>query len=392
MGDDAPASTPGRESTVSEIAPLNSDVEGAASASTAKPFPRKVWSEADQPWSLTNETKAERVDLDTDKYLTSGKQWVVSTSIIGVVGGYYGYFGGLQPTGMYSFIVRHSLLFLLPRSTHRHELPAPPLPTAAVAHACAAQVPAVTYLLIWLMFWGVVSHKMDAGVKSKLITLPATWATMWYFEALLPFCIGAPTPLSAQSETLLAEIFSIRGLKCYVWLRAGHVAVWLCLHLVWYADSKNRSYEKDASGGGAADMTDAQGNRIREYKEANAILLYDFYPYASSAPVSIGVFNAVPYILVNSCGMPPYWRFVINSFIAPTLLFIGGDLIPLLRSGGMSKEYRLNVLQCIRLYFMRIGLYTVMFYGMCYKVEELIITEIAGRANMTATEMGLGEF
>lgn len=116
--------------------------------------------------------------------------------------------------------------------------------------------------------------------------------------------------------------------------------------MVWYADDKNRQREEP--------------NKI-VYDRTKSILLYDFYPYATHAPNSIGVFNAASYIFVRWCGLPGQYRWILTSFIAPSLLFIGGDLIPLLKKDGMSVEYRLNLMQCIRLWLLRIALYSVIF-------------------------------
>lgn len=40
------------------------------------------------------------------------------------------------------------------------------------------------------MFWGIVSHKMNAEVKNFLVSLPCVFVFMWWMEALLPYCIG----------------------------------------------------------------------------------------------------------------------------------------------------------------------------------------------------------
>jgi hypothetical protein len=136
----------------------------------------------------------------------------------------------------------------------------------------------------------------------------------------------------------------------------------LCINMVWYADDKARSKVK-------ADGSEGVPEKGEPYKwvydGTKSILLYDFYPYATHCPNSIGVFNATCYILVRWCGLPGQYRWILTSFIAPTLLFIGGDLIPLLKKGGMSVEYRLNLMQCIRLWLMRIGLYSIIFCASC---------------------------
>lgn len=132
--------------------------------------------------------------------------------------------------------------------------------------------------------------------------------------------------------------------------------------MVWYADDKARSKVK-------ADGSEGVPEKGEPYKwvydGTKSILLYDFYPYATHCPNSIGVFNATCYILVRWCGLPGQYRWILTSFIAPTLLFIGGDLIPLLKKDGMSVEYRLNLMQCIRLWLMRIGLYSIIFCASC---------------------------
>ena len=132
--------------------------------------------------------------------------------------------------------------------------------------------------------------------------------------------------------------------------------------MVWYADDKARKKVK-------ADGSEGVPRKGEPYKwvydGTKSILLYDFYPYATHCPNSIGVFNATCYILVRWCGLPGQYRWILTSFIAPTLLFIGGDLIPLLKKDGMSVEYRLNLMQCIRLWLMRIGLYSIIFCASC---------------------------
>ena len=104
-----------------------------------------------------------------------------------VLAGYIGYFG-LLPTGPATLIVRETRERALAAAALLACTSAPH--ADAALRFCRPQAPTVVYLLVWLMFWGIVSHKMNAEVKSFLITLPGVWVFMWWMDALLPYCIG----------------------------------------------------------------------------------------------------------------------------------------------------------------------------------------------------------
>lgn len=102
-----------------------------------------------------------------------------------------------------------------------------------------------------------------------------------------------------------------------------------------------------------------------------------YYFYSWNVGPGVGLFNLLAYWLSMIPGAPSCTRWVLTCFVVPTLLSFLADIKPLLK-GGKSIEYNLNLSQSVRLALYRWGMYVFIFYGICYKMEEVIISQVAG--------------
>ena len=89
-----------REEKADETAPLTQpDAESGGDASSTKQR-RDKWSENDQPWNQTGQY----VDMGLSKFMGPFGQWTTCIAAVGVLAGYFGWFG-LLPTGPATLIV-----------------------------------------------------------------------------------------------------------------------------------------------------------------------------------------------------------------------------------------------------------------------------------------------
>ena len=101
------------EEKADETAPLTRpDAESGGATSSTKQL-RDKWSEKDQPWHQTGK----HVDMELSKFMGPLGQWITCIVAVGVLAGYFGWFG-LLPTGPATLIVSKRATQLEHSGTH----------------------------------------------------------------------------------------------------------------------------------------------------------------------------------------------------------------------------------------------------------------------------------